>query len=222
MAGFKIPKGYRQGVFKISQLNDRSIEAIRKVLDRVSATGEFSYDGVVSAISQLDEGDRELGEAIGALYNVQVANDIPLEQFVDDIIESVDSEPEWQVPHDKLEGFRRNLHLVLGAEAFSFRTKVYDLQTDDERTFCCTRILTDLRPVFGSNVADGPKGMVVVHLLKLGFHRGSSPRRHEEIYVSLDAEDLETLKTAIDRASSKAKTLKSVVPTLPVYGISEE
>jgi hypothetical protein len=76
--------------------------------------------------------------------------------------------------------------------------------------------------VFGSNVADGPKGMVVVHLLKLGFYRGGSKRQHEEIYVSLDAEDLETLRTVIERASSKAKTLRSVVPKLPVFGAAKE
>jgi len=217
-----IPQKYRQGVFKISQLDDRTVQGIRKVLDAVTVTDEFRYGDVISAISSLDQTDKEVGEAIGTLYGVRGANDVPLEEFVDDVIESMDSEPQWQLPHDKREGFRRNLRSVLGAEVFSLRSKVFDLQTEDERTFCCVRILTDLRPVFGSNVADGPKGMVVVHLLKLGFNRGGSKRQHEEIYVSLDAEDLETLRRVLERASSKAKTLKSVVPTLPVFGVAKE
>jgi hypothetical protein len=222
VAGLDIPEKYRQGVFEISQLDDRSVQAIRKVLDTVTMTSEYRYNAVISAISSLDQGNEAIGEAIGALYGVRVANEVPLEEFVNDIIESMDSKSQWQIPDDKREGFRRNLHSVLGAESFSLRAKVFDLQTEDERTFCCTRILTDLRPVFGSNVADGPKGMVVVHLLKLGFYRGGSKRQHEEIYVSLDAEDLETLRTVIERASSKAKTLRSVVPKLPVFGAAKE
>ncbi len=222
MPSLDIPQKYRQGVFKISQLDDHTVQGIRKVLDAVTVTDEFRYGDVISAISSLDQTDREIGEAIGALYSVRGANDVPLEEFVDDVIESMHSEPQWQVPPDKREGFRKNLHSVLGAEVFSLRSKVFDLQTEDERTFCCVRILTDLRPVFGSNVADGPKAMVVVHLLKLGFNRGISKRQHEEIYVSLDAEDLETLREVLERASSKAKTLKSVVPTLPVFGVAKE
>lgn len=222
MPSLDIPQKYRQGVFKISQLDDRTVQGIRKVLDAVTVTEKFRYRDVISAISSLDQSDTAVAEAIGALYAARVANDVPLEEFINEIIESMDSEPRWQVPHDKREGFRKNLHSVLGAEVFSLRSKVFDLQTEDERTFCCTRILTDLRPVFGSDVADGPKGMVVVHLLKLGFNRGGAQRHHEEIYVSLDAEDLETLRRVLERASSKAKTLKSVVPTLPVFGVAKE
>lgn len=220
MPRLDIPKKYRQGVFKISQLNDRTVLAIRKVLDTVTMSSEYRYSAVISAISSLDQADKAIGDAIGALYSVRVANDVPLEEFVDRVTESMDSEPESRIPDDKREAFRENLRSVLGAEAFSLRSKVFDLQTEDERTFCCARILTDLRPVFGSSVADGPKGMVVVHLLKLGFHRDQL--HHEEIYVSLDAEDLETLRAVVERASSKAKTLKSVVPTLPVFGVAKE
>jgi len=220
--GLNIPQKYRPGILKISQLDDRTVQGIRGVLDAVTITAESSYKDVISAISSLDQSDEAIGEAIGALYGVRVANDVPLEEFVNDITDSMDSEPESRVPDDEREIFRKNLHLVLGAEAFSLRSKVIDLQTDDERTFCCTRILTDLRPVFGPNVADGPKAMVIVHLLKLGFHRSGPRRHHEEIYVSLDAEDLETLRAVVERASSKAKTLKSVVPTLPVLGVVKE
>src|SRR5207253_649802 len=93
------------------------------------------------------------------------------------------------------------------ADLFGLATKVYDLSTGDERTFCHARILTDLRPVFGPNLEDGPKAMLVVHHLKLAYHGDSD--KHQEFHISLDADDLETLKKIIERAETKAKSLKS-------------
>ncbi len=110
---------------------------------------------------------------------------------------------------------------LLGAEAFTLTAKAQDLQTDDERTFCRARILTDLRPVFGTNIEDGPKGMVIIHLLKLGFHQASE-RHHDEFYVALDADDLQTLKKVVERAQSKAKILRATVSNLPVLGVAKE
>jgi hypothetical protein len=97
-------------------------------------------------------------------------------------------------------------------------TKAYDLQTEGERTFCDARILTDLRPVFGKDIASGPAGMVIIHRLKLGYH--NSEGEHRTFYIALDAEDLVTLKKAIDRAELKARSLKSIVKDVPFLGIS--
>ena len=83
-----------------------------------------------------------------------------------------------------------------------------DVATDDERIFCHARILTDMRPVFGSEIESGPAGMVIVHLMKIAFHDATS-KDHKEFYVSLDSDDLQTLKKIAERAEVKASTLKS-------------
>ena len=94
------------------------------------------------------------------------------------------------------------------------------MRTEDERVFCQARILTDLRPVFGQVIEDGPKAMVVVHLLKLTFHKGSE--KHQEFFVSLDGDDLKTLRGLIDRAEAKAKTLKSSIKDVRLFGAPKE
>ena len=71
-------------------------------------------------------------------------------------------------------------------------SKADDLRTEDERVFCTAKILTDLRPVFGSHVEDGPHGMIVVHLLKIGYHSGSE--KLHEFFVSLDSGDSENVE----------------------------
>lgn len=224
MARLSIPDRYLSGVSKIGDLDARMTAEIRKILDSVKMSPEDRLGPIVPAISSLNPSDkdgfRQLGEALRALYAVRVSNDVPLDEFVEDVMAAMDAEDEWRIPADKQNIFRENLHSLLGAELFALRSKVGDLRYEDERIFCCARIITDLRPVFGSNVDEGPKAMVVVHSLKLGFHK--SEAEYEEIYISLDAEDLETLKSVVQRASSKAKTLKSVVPNLPIFGLGKQ
>ena len=111
---------------------------------------------------------------------------------------------------------------LFGSPNFDIVAKAWDLKTDDERVFCGARILTDMRPVFGPNVKDGPKAMAVVHLLKLGFDRVGDPKRHNEFHVSLDAEDLGSLRKLIERAEDKASTLRNSVKDIPVFGAPKE
>jgi hypothetical protein len=86
--------------------------------------------------------------------------------------------------------------------------KAKELQMEAERTFCDARVITDLRPVFGGNVAESPTSMVIVHTLKVGYH-GTNSARHRELFMSLDADDIAKLKKVLDRAEEKTKTLKS-------------
>jgi hypothetical protein len=69
------------------------------------------------------------------------------------------------------------------------------------------RILTDIRPVFGAT-DDPPIAAVVVHTLRLSFFEDNESK---EFFISLDAEDLRTLRDQLDRASSKAESLKEVI-----------
>lgn len=225
MTSLNIPKKYREGVFKISQLDDRTVGEIRNVLGTVVTTGEHPGKAAETAVASLSDVSRKdfskITESLVALYGVKAAADVLLEDFVDDIAEAMESldDEEWRVPEEKNTSFKSKLLTLLSAEPFTLLSKAQDLQTDDERTFCRARILTDLRPVFGTNIEDGPKGVVIVHLLKLGFHQTSSEaKHHDEFYISLDADDLQTLKKVIERAEAKAKILRSTITNLPVLG----
>jgi hypothetical protein len=134
-------------------------------------------------------------------------------------MESLDS-PDLRLPHAERAQFKEKLVTLLGAEVFGIVSKAWDLRTDDERVFCHARILTDLRPVFGQTIEEGPMAMVVVHLLKLAFHRGFE--KHQEFYVSLDGDDLKTLRAVIDRAEAKARTLKSSIKDVRLFGAPKQ
>jgi hypothetical protein len=220
-----VPARYRQGIFRLSQLDDRTVNEIRGALGTLLAASGEPSRAAVTAVSSLSETNKsdfaQIAQALVALSYVKAGADVSLPEFVDDVTEAMCGieETQWHIPEEKIERFKETLRNLLSADEFALASKVYDLQTDDERTFCRARILTDLRPVFGSRIEDGPEGLVIVHLLKLGFDQASE-RKHDEFYVSLDADDLKTLKGVIDRAEAKARSLRSAIKEVRIFGSS--
>lgn len=235
MARLTIPERHRAGVALIRQLDADSVRAIRLALDSVLAErtldeGSPSERGtedlvasMVTTVPRMAKSDlRKIADALISLYAAKAVREIALEEFVErisDALESLDS-GEAKLPPDERKQFRDNLTTLLSADMFGIAAKVVDLRTDDERVFCRARILTDLRPVFGSRIEDGPQGMVVVHLLKLAYH--SASEEHPEFFVSLDSDDLQTLRKLIDRAEAKARSLKSHLKNTRLFGIAKD
>jgi hypothetical protein len=235
VAKLNIPERYQAGVALISHLDDQSVQDIRNALDSILdaktrsddiASGKMLDELVTAAITSSSKKsilnfDR-IAEALVVLYGAKSVKDISVEEFADkvcDAMEHLDS-PQSRVPKTEREQFKRKLIILLGADVFGIATKIVDLRTDDERVFCQARILTDLRPVFGPRIEDGPQAMVVVHLLKLGFH--SASQKHQEFFVSLDADDLQTLRNLIDRAEAKAKSLEGSLGNVRLFGVAKE
>ena len=118
--------------------------------------------------------------------------------------------PDLRLPSSEKESFTEKLATLLRSEIFVGAAKVADLQTESERIFCHARILTDLRPVFGTEVEKGPRAVMVTHNLKIAFHLSGRKGDHD-FYVMLDSSDLAELKRVISRAEAKAKTLRAII-----------
>lgn len=235
LAKLRIPERYQPGLSAIRTLDDESVRAIRAALEHpLEATtddrqpAEVPRDPDALAVTALRSVPikgldfKRIAEALVGLYGARSTQDDPAEEFADsvcDAMEALQSE-EFRLPHVEREQFRQKLITLLGAEIFGIVSKVHDLATEDERRFCSARIMTDLRPVFGATVQDGPRAMVVIHLLKLAYHEGDA--RHHHFYVALDDKDLQALKKTIERAEAKARTLKAAVKNLRLFGLPKE
>lgn len=219
-----VPQNYQEGVFKIAKLEEKTVRAVREALDAVSVSPGLSPQSMISAVSALaqeqEEGLKPVADTLLTLYRVRAINDIPLDEFIDGITEAMkDVESNQRITGDESDKLRRNLIALLGADSLSLVSKVKYLQASDERNFCSARIVTDMRPVFGSPISQGPRAWVVVHTLDLGYHRYG---KHDEIQVGLDEDDLHTLKDVVDRAIEKAKALAESQKGLPLFGVRKE
>jgi hypothetical protein len=87
-------------------------------------------------------------------------------------------------------------------------SKAVDIFTESDRSLHLSRILTDIRPVFGSGSSPELLGALIVHSLKLDYHHSG---RLQTVTFALDAIDLAELKQAIARAEEKARTLAAML-----------
>ena len=231
-----IPERHRAGVAKIGKLDDRIVQEIRTALDRITTSeqatdmptaGERPDNVAATALASVspphaDESDfKQIADTLSALYAVRSSSETSVEDFAEEVADAMESlDGPLKLQRAERDGFKKKLITLLSADVFGIVAKAWDLRTDDERVFCSARIITDLRPVFGQTIEDGPRAMVVVHLLKLAFHCGSE--RHQEFYVSLDGDDLKTLRALVDRAEAKARALRSSVKDIQLIGVPSE
>lgn len=241
MAKLTIPERYRASLSSIRSLSEQDVHEIRAVLDQVASPSAQNPDterelttdpGAAMVAVRKASTSRNIAnftkiiEVLIALYQIKSQrDDLSVEEFVDDVCDAMErlDHPDHRLQPSDRADFAGKLLTLLNAEIFALVAKAHDLVTEDERIFCHARILTDLRPIFGSNVEDGPKAMIALHTLKLAFHEQGSSDDHGEFYVALDAEDLQTLRKLIDRAEAKAKALSSILNgSIRVFGVPSQ
>lgn len=233
-----IPERYRAPLSAIGGLPDESVTRIRALLDSATAPGAPGSPGeaaapsdpaaIITAAKQSAAGTeisnaRTIIDALATLYEVKSSREVSVGEFVEDICDAMEElDTRERLHHAERADYARKLGTLLSAEVFEVVAKAHDLATEEERTFCHARILTDLRPVFGPAVEGGPRAMVLVHTLKLAYHKQGSKNDHEEFYLALDGGDLATLRRMIDRAEAKAKSLASALKDVRLFGATKE
>jgi hypothetical protein len=190
-----IPERYRAGVSKIRRLDERTVQEIRKALDNPHEASAKNNHGVevprdpnsvaisaVRSVATINVAEfAQIAESFAGLYTARSIREMPIEDFVEQVCDAMEIIPQedLRVPSSERELFKGKLFTLLSSDFFGIVAKAYDLATEG-RTFCSARILTDLRPVFGARVEDGPQAMVVLHTLKLTYHEGG--KRHQDSF----------------------------------------
>jgi hypothetical protein len=135
-----------------------------------------------------------------------------IEEFTREIARAAEAtgDEKLRASPDRWEVLRERLGRILGPTSpLWLSAKANLLRVEQERLFCDARILTDIRPIFGRKASTGPAALTIVHTLKLSYHHGSEEL--EELFVSLDDDDLQTLKQVIQRAEEKQGALEPLV-----------
>jgi hypothetical protein len=207
MPKLNIPNRVKPNITKIQQLTDEEIAKFRNAELKASSmdSSSLATSKIISTVSEVEIPDaKEIAKTIIELYKVKAEGDSTLNEFVEDICEDM------KVIGDERDKLNKNLMELLNINTIELSAKAEILQSEDEHTFCRAKIFTDLRPVFKKDISKGPQAMVIVHKLKLGYHEDNS-NSHKDFHVSLDFDDLKTLREIIDRAEQKAESLKTSI-----------
>ncbi len=212
MAEFAIPEQYERGFIEIRGLDDDEVRELVSVLkdeppmlDRVDLRQRVSQKVSPDLSSKL----YEIMETLISLYSLRDSMGLALPDFVDVVTGMMDDsyieELEFANKEER-ESFEDKLVRLLGLNSLDIAARAADILYERERTVHgIPRVFTDMRPVFGADPETGPRGAVIVHTLKISYHERGQIR---ELFVALDAENVNELIDVLQRANSKADALK--------------
>jgi len=156
--------------------------------------------------------DRErINDIVDLLTGLEIAKErggLPVKDFVAELRAAMETSGREDLRPADWTSFQAAIEEALSDEsALAVSTKALGVMQDHAKIFCDGRVLTDLRPVFRSNVAQEPLAFIAVHTLKIGYHENG---KHCDFFVALDRNDVKELAALLERAIKKEEALKAL------------
>ena len=196
---------------KLMKLSEDSFNQLISALEGIGPTlfpHELS-DQVISKLKGISSEDvSEIIATIMSLSSHRVHDDSTPEELAEQVAQAA-SEGGIAITSDKeRDSFKKKLIRFFELSTLYVSSKALGILQSNENLFCTARILTDVRPVFGSDAKVAPVAAVVVHMLDLSYHKDGELKH---LYIAMDSLDIDILKETLDRAEAKAKTLKPLI-----------
>ncbi len=207
---FVIPENLQRPLARLLKLSEESwtelLNAIEKIEPTLS-TRDYAKQ-VTSAVGpKIEEADTLTDVLLNLLWVRERYRSTP--EFLKDIRKAAEESKEAEVDDTIWECFEQHFsQLLRDKTSAEITAKAWDLSQEYERLFVDARIISDLRPLFRSDVEEQPTAMLIGHNLKVAFREKGS---FEEIHIELDIDDLKTLQRIVNRALKKDKSLRSLL-----------
>ena len=149
-------------------------------------------------------------DAAFSMSTTYVVNDVPIEQFVQDVADALERGlvKDIAITDGTRQPLVERLSTLLNLNVFRVGVKATSVLNEQQHTLSRARILTDIRPIFGDNVADAPVGVTLVHTLKIKYREGEEIK---EFFVAMDTRDVQLLMDVLERAKTKGEGLKALL-----------
>jgi hypothetical protein len=195
-----IPEPHQEAVRELASLPNDEFDALLQEADKYE--GAYSQEALEALLASRLKGTSEL-------LNVLVSAHASLAAFdgADELAAAVIRAADVADPEPASARFTR----LFLQRVFFATAKLLSLSGEVGRRVLSTRLVTDVRPAFAVDErSDGSPGdivgMVVTHTLRVdSVHQG----RVEPVFFALDAEQLDALRTELDRAGAKRDRLES-------------
>lgn len=208
----QIPKRYIQGFAQLASLTDEQFEAL---LSNVSSSSKILNESELSsAISKLIPSIKlvhikQIIDAVISALALLEDSSIPSETFLKSLELGFRESSDFEEMDGKIPMLVQRLKQIV-SQGGILRTisKTTEIVGDNERNFGTARILTDLRPVFRDTISEGPEGFAILHTVKLAYYEDFRPH---EFYIVMNSNEIQQLKSTLERALEKASCLKSLL-----------
>jgi len=208
---FQIPKDDIEAVRTLARMPNATVGALIAALKTVPLTADTDEIAkrIADQVSPLTP--KQLEAVLDALYGfyfIRELSGVPRPTFLRDFIDGLCDAPELKIDKTEIPKLTAKFEKLLNIDTFNALSKAKRLQRDGERLYCDAKIVSDIRPVFGSKPTSRPAGAVITHSLKLGYHEGGE---HKEFHVVLDRIDLDRFSDIVERAQAKDRVLRGLL-----------
>jgi hypothetical protein len=210
LSSVRIPRDAVPVLRKIAELDDGDARALIGALStgevRDMSSLKAAVKSAVGHVWQDDDIDAFVSHLM-SMSTLGTSHDFTASKLAavitDKVASSLDEEGRRKLPP--------LLAALLAARDFQAFSKAIDIATEYDQVLHFARIISDIRPVFDTDVAEEPLGAVVTHTLRIDyFHEG---RVKTTSYV-LNEQDLSQLKDIVLRAEGKQKTISRMLTRL--------
>ena len=215
MANIKIPKNDLAVLKRISEIGvaqfNSLVSAIRAAKPRFSKK-QFIHE-VAEEVKTTHKSEIEaILRIVFILYTVKEKSKTTAKELANDATGALEESlsQENRISAKKIKLLSARIETLLSIEkSVSITAKANEIMTEQNFTFCRARILSDIRPIFTTS-PDESDAAVIIHNLQIGYHC-SGGEKHNEFYVALDTNDLQSLKSIIERAEKKTVVLERIL-----------
>lgn len=228
MAELTIPREYRQGFAELLRLAKKdhaqellsALHEVRPVRSRTALRAELGsrVEGIEPSALP------EVVDTLISLFTVRDSLNVPAPEVAATMADAVNRSgfDDLALPDkESRESFEAVLVRVLGIEPLEVAAKAINLVYEQDHLVHGTpRVLTDVRPIFDSDGIDpSMRGAMVTYTVKFEYHEG---RDVKEMFAALNAEQVDGLIQALERAKSKAGTLERWVRDSDISYLEDE
>lgn len=212
MTPLRIPAGHVVAFDRVRELDDEKFDLLVKVLDE--ATPSLNVESLVEHLAE-SEATLDRVEAESLLEAVLSFASACRVQSWDrqEALAALTASPQLEVSDDEREVLASRLDRVLSVDSVAVMHKALTLAASHERTFQRAEVMTDIRPVFDGDVNRPLVGALISHDLQIEVIVND---RLETIVITLDSQDVDALRSMLNRADEKASVLKQLLANMSV------
>lgn len=217
MASIRIPKPFVEPFAAVRALDEAQAEAFAAALVHASPT--MNVETLASDLPDDLFTEVEAADVVRAFVSLTAIRRIN-DWTVEETVERVAASDDLDVPEVDQGTFADRLAVALRSRSIALLGKATDMGTDHDKAFAGARVLTDIRPIFGDEISEGPQGVVLTHTLKVEYFHDEGQLGN--VYVTLDEQDIGVLRSVLDRAERKAESMRQVLSEMNVSYLTPE
>lgn len=223
-----IPEDRREGFISIARLDKEASKEIFHCLAAIPV-GMFDRESIMRAALSCElkltnkKVTQLVVETVLSLLVPLIESGKTINVFLADLMAAVDENIEvGKISLNLLEKERleANLLVLLKVPSLGISVKANSVLFENEKSLTSSRVLSEVRPVFGLE-EDEIGGAVIIHTLRLEyFTKGDGGQK--DFYVHLDDDDLDDLISRLHRAKNKSVKIKEMLEASSTPLIDEE